>query len=715
MTGNRDQMQLVDHQQTFSPQLQYYLSSVWNLINNGLDYKIVAIFGSQSSGKSTLLNGVFGTNFAVMTENNRVQTTKGIWLSKARDAPYLIFDVEGTDGRERGECQDFERKSALFSLAVAQILIINIWEHSIGLYNGANMGLLKTVFEVNLQLFQKKGSPKTILLFIVRDFLGNTPLENLEQIILTDLKTIWSSLTKPSDLYSSQFSDFFYIEFATLPHKYLCPETFNQELKILSNRFHHNDEANSFFTSKRSLQDKIVPIDGLYSYTSSIWETIRTNKDLDLPTQKELLAQFRCDEIASELLHLFSKKIKDMISMLNNGKLIENFGKQFHSFRTTIYEEFSKEASRYKENVVEKKKQELMERLNSTIHSCFLMQLKILYKRSVHYFLTQVDSQLKESNFSQTLKNCKESSLNMFKNGARDAILPETDWKYDDVYNELVSTIDEKIASKTSEQIKKITDQACKSMRSQVAAIILQVLDNGHKLREVFWEDVFMAYKRCFQSASSDYSQRLSSIELSECDTNKILEEFSNTSWECFLARFKEELTDGLILARLKKRFERVFKYNPKGIPIIWKPGDDMDTPFREALDHVYQMLDTLSIMQVPVGDYLPKIHDSIYMIPKDRKENIREQFLKEAEMAFMEAKRAVVSTTNQIPFWLILLLVVLGWNEFMTILSSPLYLLLTCILMVVIYLIKMLRVFPPINYAFCRAWEAMNPITATQ
>ena len=65
----------------------------------------------------------------------------------------LVMDVEGTDGRERGEDQDFERKSALFSLASTEVLIVNLWEHQIGLYQGANMGLLKTVFEVNLGLF----------------------------------------------------------------------------------------------------------------------------------------------------------------------------------------------------------------------------------------------------------------------------------------------------------------------------------------------------------------------------------------------------------------------------------------------------------------------------------------------------------------------------------------------------------------------------------
>jgi hypothetical protein len=97
-----------------------------------------------------------------MAETERRQTTKGIWLSKNKNGDgksmadnILVMDVEGTDGRERGEDQDFERKSALFALATSEVLIVNIWEHQVGLYQGANMGLLKTVFEVNLQLFLK--------------------------------------------------------------------------------------------------------------------------------------------------------------------------------------------------------------------------------------------------------------------------------------------------------------------------------------------------------------------------------------------------------------------------------------------------------------------------------------------------------------------------------------------------------------------------------
>jgi hypothetical protein len=97
-------------------------------------------------------------------------------MCKGQGMDVLVMDVEGTDSRERGEdqvishrlvpsiscrltkercdTQDFERKTALFSLATAEVILVNLWEHQVGLYQGANMGLLKTVMEVNLGLFQ---------------------------------------------------------------------------------------------------------------------------------------------------------------------------------------------------------------------------------------------------------------------------------------------------------------------------------------------------------------------------------------------------------------------------------------------------------------------------------------------------------------------------------------------------------------------------------
>ena len=62
--------------------------------------------------------------------SGRHQTTRGIWLARSGKLPHpatLVMDLEGSDGRERGEDDNsFERQSALFALAVADVLLVNM-------------------------------------------------------------------------------------------------------------------------------------------------------------------------------------------------------------------------------------------------------------------------------------------------------------------------------------------------------------------------------------------------------------------------------------------------------------------------------------------------------------------------------------------------------------------------------------------------------------
>lgn len=59
-----------------------------------------------------------------------------------------------------------------------------------------------------------------------------------------------------------------------------------------------NDPENQDFVFKPEYH-KRIPADGYHIYASGIWDKVLTNKDLDLPTQQELLAQYRCDEISN--------------------------------------------------------------------------------------------------------------------------------------------------------------------------------------------------------------------------------------------------------------------------------------------------------------------------------------------------------------------------------------------------------------------------------
>jgi len=89
------------------------------------------------------------------SQNRRGQTTKGIWMGFSPDKEILIFDIEGTDSKERGdERMTFEQTTSLFALAIADVLIINMWTQDVGRHTGSNYGLLKVIFEVNLKLFR---------------------------------------------------------------------------------------------------------------------------------------------------------------------------------------------------------------------------------------------------------------------------------------------------------------------------------------------------------------------------------------------------------------------------------------------------------------------------------------------------------------------------------------------------------------------------------
>ena len=53
---------------------------------------------------------------------------------------------------------------------------------------------------------------------------------------------------------------------------------------------------------------------------------------------------------------------------------------------------------------------------------------------------------------------------------------------------------------------------------------------------------------------------------------------------------------------------------------------------------------------------------------------DISSRFRRDADAYYVEAKRSTVSGIAQIPYWMYVVLVVLGWNEAMAILFNPLY-----------------------------------------
>jgi GTP1/Obg family GTP-binding protein len=237
----------------------------------GTNYKSIAIIGCQSSGKSTLLNILFETDFEELNQSNKgmAQTTKGIWVAHNKDKNILIYDIEGTDSRERGdERLTFEQTTSLFALAMADVLMINMWTQDVGRYTASNYGLLKVIFEVNLKLFAQSQSQKK-LIFILRDFNKHEHnKEKMTELLENNMRTIWNEIYKEEKFLHSSPHDFFDFEFFMMPHKIYQPEDFKETGDILKKKFNVDDEDSVF----PKVESTNVPIDGLPMYIENCWE-----------------------------------------------------------------------------------------------------------------------------------------------------------------------------------------------------------------------------------------------------------------------------------------------------------------------------------------------------------------------------------------------------------------------------------------------------------
>jgi len=111
----------------------------WNWSSNE-GFLILAAVGSQSSGKSTLLNCLFNTTFPVGAGVGKA-TTKGVIAqiqqyakAQAHSKHLILLDVEGTESQERGRISAaglFDARMLESSARVADVLIVNLWAHDV--------------------------------------------------------------------------------------------------------------------------------------------------------------------------------------------------------------------------------------------------------------------------------------------------------------------------------------------------------------------------------------------------------------------------------------------------------------------------------------------------------------------------------------------------------------------------------------------------------
>ena len=214
-------------------------------------------------------------------------------------------------------------------------------------------------------------------------------------MILNDINKIWDEIKKPEKFLDTKPKNFFKFEFITLPHKVYCPKDFDRETENLRKRL---DPKNDNFIFSHLEKEKNIPSDGLKHYFQQIWGEIQNEKDLNIPSQKEMLADYRCNEIKTNILNENEQKIKELLNLATLGEM-SDFKEKILQLTNEIIEGYSLMAKNYLKEKFDFYLEELRAQLSQRFNIAFVNQTKRLIPISQKLFRNELEKKLNESNY----------------------------------------------------------------------------------------------------------------------------------------------------------------------------------------------------------------------------------------------------------------------------------------------------------------------------
>lgn len=483
--------------------------------------------------------------------------------------------------------------------------------------------------------------PKSLLFFVIRDHLGHTPLKNLQNTLLADLSRLWSSISKPAGLEKSRIEDYFDFAFVALPHKILQPEKFEAEVAKLGQRFREG------YTDPRKVASGLVedtempvfqpqyhrriPADGFAHYAESVWEQIVSNKDLDLPTQQELLAQFRCDEISREVLLAFDEKITPLEekqaddARAGKASLIADLGSSMNGARVKILKDFETEGSRYHKGVYNRKKAELESKIDARLKVLFQKQLNAAHKSGIEDFSNAVSAAVKLGqkkgaagyDFAAIVEDEKKKAVAKFEEEAQATVVQNAGWSTFtqelSLFKKELNAVSAKLRKEEMRRLATRVERWVRGRLDESVGLEFNKLGSGRggagapehgsnshqpgssDKEKDLWDRIWSIFTSTVEEAEKRFTERATSFSASPEEVEIGLWRLRRKSWGALRAKIDEEVMEGNLLLKLRENFEDKFRYDDAGVPRIWRPTDDIEGTYTRARESTIGLIPLLS------------------------------------------------------------------------------------------------------------------------
>ena len=471
-----------------------------------------------------------------------------------------------------------------------------------------------------------------------------------------------------------------------------------------------------------------IPADGLSVYAEGVWDQIVNNKDLDLPTQQELLAQFRCDEIAREVLVGFDSVVapleEQQAEATRTGKptVLPDLGATGAGAREKCVKTFETQASRYHKGVYGLKRTELESKIDTRLKALYLAQLTAAHKNGVSAFSEAVANAVKAGQkaggsyeFAEIVEKQKGKTLEIFKKEAKSLLIPGVAWtNFKPQYHLFEKDLDQVSAKLRKEEMRRLAIRVERWVKSRLGdAIGLEFnrLGSGRGGSGVpenetekpgsnekdLWDRIWNVFTGVVTEAGDRFTDRAKSFDATEEEVQVGLWRLRRKSWVALRERISEEVMESNILMKLRENFEDKFRYDEAGVPRIWRPSDDIEGIYTRARESTMALIPLLSHFRLaesygppdlvsfvgnqPAGveaedeeDLVPiggideeegvSLEEEMTVLNESKRQDLVSRFKKMADGVYVEAKRSAIGGITQVPLYFYGILLLLGWNE---------------------------------------------------
>jgi protein SEY1 len=325
-----------------------------------------------------------------------------------------------------------------------------------------------------------------------------------------------------------------------------------------------------------------IPADGFSLYASGVWDQIMSNKDLDLPTQQELLAQFRCDEIARECMIPFDEAVsvleKEQADAIRAGapSVIPNLGSKMTAARKALSTSFETAASRYHKGVFKRKQAELEGNVDGRLKILYEGQLAAALKTGVANFALAVSAALKggskngQYDFAKIVETEKANALARFEETAEQSSVVGTSWsEYSNQLELFKKEIDKESKRLRQNEMRLLATRVERWIKSRLGDSIglefnklgsgrggsgapeyghLPATENDH------WDRVWNIFTDVVSQGDKRFVERAKSFDASNDEVEIGLWRLRRKAWATLREKIDEEVAEGNLGMKLREK-----------------------------------------------------------------------------------------------------------------------------------------------------------------